>query len=278
MIIFLLVCLVFAVFCYWQNNSIVITKSTYSSAKIPREFDGYVIAHISDLHNKEFGADQQKILQKLKSTSPDVILITGDLVDRRRYDLDAAMRFVRGAVSLAPVFYVSGNHEAWSGHYEEIRQSLLDAGVSVLEDSTEQVTIGENSIRLLGAKDPAFYTSESAGKTDITPMVTYLQEWSSREEFQILLSHRPELFDLYANNNIDLIFSGHAHGGQIRLPLIGPLIAPDQGFFPQYTSGSHTQKHSTMFVSRGLGNSLFPLRIFNRPEIVIVTLQSQTLE
>jgi predicted MPP superfamily phosphohydrolase len=101
-----------------------------------------------------------------------------------------------------------------------------------------------------------------------------LNKWSSDENFKILLSHRPELFDLYSDNDMDLIFAGHAHGGQFRIPFIGGLVAPDQGLVPEFTSGSYTQNSSTMFVSRGLGNSIVPIRIFNRPEIVVVTLKS----
>lgn len=272
--LFLLVCLCSAIFCIWQNNSIVITKSEYGNAKIPKEFDGYVIAHISDLHNKEFGPNQNILLNKLKSTSPDIIVITGDLLDRRRFDLNIAMKFLEGAVQIAPVYYVSGNHEAWSHQYPSIKRELLKAGIQVLDDSMIELSIGTSSMNLLGVKDPAFLTFDALGRTDTSQLKESLRQWSSNEGFQILLSHRPELFNLYAENNLDLIFSGHAHGGQVRIPFIGGLIAPDQGFFPQYTSGSHTKDQSTMFVSRGLGNSIIPIRVFNRPEIVVVTLQS----
>lgn len=261
--LFGLICLV--IFFFWQNNSIVITESEYSSVKIPKEFDGYVIAQISDLHNKEFGADQKILLNKLKRSSPDIIVITGDLIDRRRYDPAAAMRFVEGAAQIAPVYYVSGNHEAWSGRYPAIKSSLLNAGVHVLDNSLVELSLGEASINLLGLKDPAFGDSS---------YIKSLRRWSSNEAFQVLLSHRPELFELYAENNMDLVFTGHAHGGQVRLPLVGGLAAPDQGLFPRYTSGCYRKEGCAMFVSRGLGNSIFPLRLFNRPEIVIVTLKS----
>ena len=264
-------------FCYWQNNSIVITESEYVNQKIPKEFEGYVIAHISDLHNKEFGKKQKRLLKKLKSTSPDIIVITGDLVDRRKYDLNKAMSFVEGAVKIAPVYYVSGNHEAWSNRYETIRSSLREAGVQVLDDSATEMSVGGSSIRLLGLSDPDFLTSHYRDGTNTSRIEDYLHQWSSDERFQILLSHRPELFDRYVKYNMDLVFSGHAHGGQFRLPFIRRgLVAPDQGLFPKYTSGCYTKNGTTMFVSRGLGNSIIPIRVFNRPEILVVTLHHKS--
>ncbi len=140
-----------------------------------------------------------------------------------------------------------------------------------------EYTIGNSSINLLGLQDPAFISANNIEDTKGLGFYDSLKQWSSNDNFQILLSHRPELFDLYVEHNIDLVFSGHAHGGQFRLPFIGGLVAPDQGVFPQYTSGSYNKNQTTMYVSRGLGNSIIPIRIFNRPEIVLVKLKSQTI-
>ena len=272
--IFLLLGLCVILFCIWQNNSIVITKSVYRNSKIPEEFNGYVIAQISDLHNKEFGSGQRPLLNRLESVSPDLIVITGDLVDSRRYRLDPAMQLVNGAVKIAPVYYVSGNHESRLRQYPEIKSRLTDAGVHVLEDAAEKLSIGNSSIELLGLQDPAFADSDDTDEDHTAELAGHLARWSSPDTFQILLCHRPELFSLYAEHHMDLVFTGHAHGGQIRLPFVGGLVAPGQGIFPRYTSGSYTRGATTMVVSRGLGNSLFPVRVFNRPEIVVVTLQS----
>lgn len=272
--VFLLLGLCVILFCIWQNNSIVITKSVYRNPQIPKEFDGYVIAQISDLHNKEFGSGQRPLLDRLESVSPDLIVITGDLVDSRRYRLDPAMQFVNGAVKIAPVYYVSGNHESRLRQYPEIKSRLTDAGVHVLDDAAEKISIGNSSIELLGLRDPAFADSDDTDGDHTAELAGRLARWSSPDAFQILLCHRPELFSLYTEHHMDLVFTGHAHGGQIRLPFVGGLIAPGQGIFPRYTSGSYTRGATTMVVSRGLGNSLFPVRVFNRPEIVVVTLQS----
>ncbi|MDY4950083.1 MAG: metallophosphoesterase [Clostridium cadaveris] len=267
--------IVVAIFCFWQNNSIVISNYTHHSRKIPPDFHGYKILHISDLHNKMFGKNQDYLIKKIKASSPDIIVITGDLIDRRRFDLDTAVCFINKAVDIAPIYYVSGNHEAWSGKYDKIKQSLKDAGVLILDDTSLELLKGENSIQLLGLSDPDFLTSNYLDGTNTKKLELQLKQWSNDINYKILLSHRPELFSLYIENNIDLIFSGHAHGGQIRLPFLGGLIAPDQGFFPKYTSGPYKNGNTTMFVSRGLGNSIFPFRVFNRPEIVVVTLKSE---
>lgn len=275
--ILIAVVFIIGVICFiiWQNNSMVITKFEYFNEKIPSEFHDFTIAHISDLHNKKFGEDQIKILNKVKSASPDIIVITGDLIDRRKYDLETAMIFIKGAIDIAPVYYVSGNHEAWSGNFPSIKESLLDAGVNIIDNTEIELFKGKSSITILGVSDPDFLTSDYLEGTNTTELTKKLNQWSTDKNFKILLSHRPELFDLYCDNNMDLIFTGHAHGGQFRIPFVGGLIAPDQGLFPQFTSGSYHKNLSTMFVSRGLGNSIVPIRILNRPEIVVVTLKSK---
>ncbi|MGG7057197.1 metallophosphoesterase [Clostridium tertium] len=273
LVVIILFVIAFFLFSIWQNNSIVISNYNYESSEIPSKFNDFNIVQISDLHNKNFGEEQSKLLEKVKSLSPDIIVVTGDLIDRRKYNLDVAMSFINKAVEIAPIYYVSGNHEAWSGKYSEIKERLIEAGVNIIDDANVEIKRGDERIQLLGLSDPAFLTSNYIDGTDTSSIERNLSNWSEIEGFKILLSHRPELFDLYSRNNINLVFSGHAHGGQIRIPFIGGLIAPNQGFFPKYTSESYNSDKTTMFVSRGLGNSLFPLRVFNRPEIISVTLK-----
>lgn len=275
--LFVLLGIIFAIsiFCIWQNNAITTTQIDYVSAKIPEEFDGFRIVHISDLHNKQFGKNQERLLNKIYAVSPDIIVITGDLIDRRKYDLETAMVFIDGAMKIAPVYYVSGNHEAWSGDYENISENLRISGVQILDDTKATLIKGNGKIEILGLSDPDFLTTSYLEGTNSSKLRGHLERLSDDSAFQILLCHRPELFDIYVNQNIDLIFSGHAHGGQVRIPFVGGLVAPDQGLFPKYTSGAYTQNQSTMIVSRGLGNSVIPIRIFNRPEIVVVTLRSE---
>ena len=273
LLIWISLIIVFIAFCIWQNNSIVVSNFVYHNSKLPVDFNNNKIVHISDLHNKMFGEEQSKLLNQIENLSPDIVIVTGDLVDRRKFDLDTAMWFIKAAVKIAPTYYVSGNHEAWSGQYSQIKQQLNDVGVYIMDDTALDLSIGSSTIQLLGLSDPDFYTSDYLEGTDTSNLEEQLGQWSDSDKFQLLLTHRPELFDLYCENKIDLIFAGHAHGGQVRLPFIGGLFAPDQGLFPKYTSGRYSKRSSTMYVSRGLGNSIAPIRVFNRPEIVVVTLK-----
>lgn len=267
---FIVIVLAFIVFCLWQNNDIVSTNITYRSSKIPVSFNGYTIVQISDLHNKLFGNKQARLLKKIELLVPDIIVITGDIIDSNHININIAMELVKGAVKIAPVYYVSGNHEAWSGVYSELKQRLIDAGVILLDDEKLQIKENDTYIDLIGLSDPSFKPDGDLVGERLEDLVE-----SDEQSFKILLSHRPELLDIYASNNIDLVFAGHAHGGQFRIPFIGGLIAPNQGFFPKYTSGTYTMNNTTLVVSRGLGNSVIPIRIFNRPEIIIATLKSE---
>ncbi|MFV0313950.1 MAG: metallophosphoesterase [Anaerotignum sp.] len=253
-------------FLFWQNNGLMLTKITYTK-NVPPGFHNYKILQVSDLQNKAFGQNQEQLLSKIKNAAPDIIVITGDLIDRNRTNLDTAMIFIDEAVNIAPVYYVTGNHEHQSGQFYELEKRLINANVTVLENGKSVIHRNGNTLEIIGLADkrvnPYLKKALSTLKSD------------ENERFSILLSHRPELFETYAENDINLAFTGHAHGGQIRLPFIGGIFAPNQGFFPDYTSGIYEKENTAMVVSRGLGNSTFPFRIFNRPELVLVTLDSQ---
>ncbi|WP_338631638.1 metallophosphoesterase [Clostridium baratii] len=260
-------------FFYWQNNSIFINEMTFKNDNIPDSFKGYKILQISDLHNKEFGSKQNKILGKIERINPDIIVITGDLIDSNNTNINTAMELINGAINIAPIYYVSGNHEAWSGSYNDLKDKLKNSGVVVLDNQKIEVFNDSDSIDIIGLADISFREAdflEYGEDIKTNKLLNTLTEGSNN--FKILLSHRPELFDIYSNSSVNLIFSGHAHGGQFRLPFIGGLIAPDQGFFPKLTEGIHTSNDTSMIISRGLGNSIIPLRIFNRPELIVVTL------
>ena len=258
----------------WQNNSLQITQYNYYSALLPQTFQDFKIVHISDLHNASFGENQQNLLAAIEKLQPDIIVITGDLIDRRRYDLNTAMEFIDNAVKIAPVYFVSGNHEAWSGKSEEIFSALEEAGVNIIDNKLQFIEKEGEKIYIAGLCDPAFYTEINAD-AEISEEAKEFMAQIPQDEFGILLSHRPELFEFYSLYHIPLIFSGHAHGGQIRLPFIGALFAPGQGLFPEYTAGGYELLDSVMYVSRGLGNSLFPIRINNRPQINCIILNQE---
>lgn len=269
----LLLSVLFCIFLKWQNNSITITKIDYQNDRVPVTFQGYKILQLSDLHNKEFGKGQKKILKKIESIHPDIIVITGDLIDSKKTDIDVALDLVKGAIKIAPIYYVSGNHEAWSGMYTTLKAKLEEIGVTVLENQKVTIVKDDESIDIIGITDTSFLNLNAYVNDGSEPLKNLLDSLiEENEKLNILLSHRPELFDLYTSSGMDLVFSGHAHGGQFRLPLMGGLVAPDQGFFPKFTEGIHTNNNTSMVISRGLGNSIIPIRLFNRPEIIVVTL------
>ena len=257
------------------NTNLEITEYYVTSSKIPDSFDGFEIAQISDLHNAEFGEGNTDLLALLSEVEPHVIVLTGDLIDSRHTDMDIALDFAGKAVQIAPVYYVSGNHEARIPEYAELKMGLTETGVTVLENQKVQITRDGESITFIGIQDPSFRTDYLFGDAESVSRqaITALQNES--DGFTVLLSHRPELFDLYVDTGVDLVFSGHAHGGQFRLPFVGGLVAPNQGFFPKYDAGQFVGKNTTMIVSRGVGNSFFPFRINNPPEIVVAELKSE---
>ena len=250
-----------------DSRNIDVTRFTVSGA--PEAFSGFKIVQISDLHNAEFGTDNQKLIDILKSEAPNAIVITGDLIDARRTNTEIAESFARRCMEIADCYYVPGNHEArLGGTYDAFESALIADGVNVLRNGSVRIRKEMDAIRIIGVDDPAFAKASDA----ITNLDAALEALSS-DDFTILLAHRPELIDEYSKWGIDLVLSGHAHGGQIRLPGIGGLYAPGQGFFPRYTSGNYTVGDTEMIVSRGIGNSAFPLRVNDRPEVVIVTLK-----
>ena len=261
----------------WGNTALEVNEFEIVSDRIPQGFDGFRIAQVSDLHNARFGEDNVKLIELLSQTEPDIIVLTGDLIDSRNTNVEVALDFARQSVEIAPVYYVSGNHESRVTAYMDLKMGLGNAGVIVLENQKVEITRGQEYITLMGIDDPSFQESylfgDAAGVAE--QVIGDLQEAS--DGYTILLSHRPELFDVYVATGMDLVFSGHAHGGQFRLPFIGGLVAPNQGFFPEYDAGQFTEEKTTMIVSRGVGNSIIPLRVNNRPEIVVASLCSSKL-
>ena len=256
----------------YGNTDLEIYKYNVKSEDIPSEFDNFRIVQISDLHNAEFGENNEKLLLMLKQADADIIAITGDMIDSRNTGVDVAISFAQKAVNIAPVYYVNGNHESRvSGEYEKLKQGLTDAGVTILENSSADITIGDEAITLIGINDPTFrmdIVDDTMEQNIAHQLVNVIPD---NDNYKVLLAHRPEYFDVYAGN-VDLVLSGHAHGGQFRIPFIGGLVAPGQGFFPEYYEGSHIKENTEMIVSRGIGNSIIPFRINNKPEIIVAEL------
>jgi len=257
----------------WGNSALMVSSITITGDRVPESFSGFRIAHISDLHNTEFGEENEKLLQKISGANPDIIAITGDLIDSNHTDLTIALDFVKNALKIAPVYYVTGNHEANIQQYGTLLEGLHLAGINVVDNKRIQLERNGEQIALIGLPDPNFMVQEESSEDRIDIVKQQLEQLINDNScYTILLSHRPELFDLYVSCKVDLVLSGHAHGGQFRIPLIGGLIAPNQGFFPKYDAGLYTEGDTNMAVSRGLGNSIIPFRIYNRPEIILIQL------
>ena len=260
-------------FLYLENNYITTTQINIKFPKLPDTFDGYKIVHLSDLHNKRFGEEQKNLVRKIEDAHPDIIVFTGDLIDSRRFNAETSLDLMKRIVNIAPIYYVPGNHEWRSGRLETLCNDLKDIGVNVLCNAYDVIGKDGDGIYIIGIDDPSIYQAEDIEtkvvKREIDRMMDEIQD---NDAFKILLAHRPDMFPLYSDYGFNLVLSGHAHGGQIRLPFIGGLVAPNQGVLPEYTSGEYKMGDSTMVVSRGLGNSIFPQRLFNHPEVVVLTL------
>ena len=272
LIVPVLVILGLGIWTLWGNTALEVNEYEIVSDRIPEAFSGFRIAQVSDLHNKDFGEGYGQLLTLLSQINPDIIVVTGDLIDSRETDLEVALEFAWQAGKIARVYYVSGNHEARVPEYEDLKTGLVKAGVVILENQKVQITRDGESLTLMGIDDPSFQEDYLFGDSESVARQAIENLQNESDGYTILLSHRPELFDLYVETEMDLVFSGHAHGGQFRLPFIGGLVAPNQGFFPKYDAGHFKEENTTMIVSRGVGNSIIPIRINNRPEIIVARL------
>ena len=278
-LLFAVISIVLIIWTLWGNTALEINEIIVTGDRIPPAFSGFRIAHVSDLHNAEFGEDNAELLQMLSECAPDIIVITGDLVDSNRTNIDVAIAFAGEAAGIAPTYYVTGNHEAAISRYDVLKSGLETAGVIVLEDEAISLEYNGESVILIGLSDPdATIKGDLFGEVPAMVSTKLGNLIGGESGYTILLSHRPELFETYVSGGIDMVLSGHAHGGQFRLPFVGGLFAPNQGLFPKYDAGLYIGGETNMVVSRGIGNSIFPIRFNNRPEIVLVVLEMKDNE
>lgn len=265
---------VIILYLYLQNTQL---KRTQIEIKIPfteKNLSGAKIVHLSDFHLPRQGVSIKKLIEKVAKEKPDMIALTGDLIDvRDDFPKEKLELLCRSLVEIAPTFAVTGNHDLGSGHLQQWETTLTSAGVRVLIDEAEWLPIGENGIVVMGLSEKEDFDSTPK---PILRGVTIKE--SLRTKPRILLAHHPELFEEYLMDLTRvpaLTLSGHAHGGQVRLPFLGGLFSPGQGKFPTFTSGIYYDPEMPayrMMVSRGIGNSTFPFRVNNRPEMVVIVL------
>ena len=276
LIVSVLIILCLGIWTLWGNIALEVNEYEIVSDRIPEAFAGFRIAQVSDLHNKDFGEGYGQLLTLLSQINPDIIVVTGDLIDSRQTDLDIALEFAWQAGKIARVYFVSGNHEARAPEYEDLKIGLVKAGVVILENQKVEITREGESITIMGIDDPSFQEDYLFGDAASVTSSALSELQNESDGYTVLLAHRPELFETYVDAGVNLVFSGHAHGGQFRLPFVGGLVAPNQGFFPEYDAGLFSEGSTTMIVSRGVGNSIIPIRFNNRPEIVVAELKPVT--
>lgn len=256
---------------YYHNSYLKLRYVTYKNENFPFT-KPCTMVHLSDLHNKKFGNNQKRLIKRLKEIQPDFIVYTGDLIWRLNPDYEVAELFIKEITKICPVYYVSGNHEwAKKEYYPKVKQILENYQVIELEDTMVYLD-QQKQCGLYGLSDPDKHSKNKKKGYEMQEqaLVSLLKQYPSK--CKILLTHRPEQFNVYAKHHIDLVCSGHAHGGQVRLPLTDGLYAPEQGVLPKYTQGPYQKQNTTMNVSRGLGKSRGLTRVFNRPEIVVIQL------
>ena len=272
LILLVVICVLIAIYLYFENNTLQISKYNIKNDRLPNGFTNYKIAHISDFHNTKSEKLKKSILKSLQKEQPDILVITGDLIDSYHTDIKISQQFINKIKDI-PIYYVAGNHESRIKEYSKFKQELIKMGVNVLENQNISIKNNKDEINVIGIEDPSFETRENNSEEMQKIIDSNLQKLYIEDKFNILIIHRPELLETYAKNNIDLVFAGHAHGGQFRIPFIGPLIAPNQGLFPKLTSGVNHLNNTDLVISRGIGNSRIEYRINNNPELIYVTLE-----
>ena len=268
--------LIFILFCvgffHWSNHSLQVQRFTFTSPRLPAGFDGCVIVQLSDLHGALFGEDNRDLLKVVAKNRPDYIFLTGDLLDQYRATPHSYAVSLGGALAdIAPTYFVTGNHEWALPDVPGLKRKLEEAGVQVL---TNEYTVlardGDNAV-LAGIDDPNGYADQK------TPEEVAEEVRAAFDApFWILLAHRNNYFeDAYCRLGADLVISGHGHGGLVRLPFTDGLVSVERTFFPSYTAGFYQAGGADLFVSRGLGNSGRTFRLFNRPQVAVLTLKRE---
>lgn len=269
LIILIAVIIFLLIYSLWDTKRAVVTNYSVASEKIPSAFNQYRILQLSDLHGQSFGNKQEMLLKHIASEKPNLIVISGDSLDRNHSKWEMTCQFIKDATQYAPVYVTLGNHESIFSHRDAAIHALRNTGAILLENENAILEKNGTTIVLSGISDPKFFNGSYYYKEALSHLI---QE--QPDSYHILISHRPELQKEYALKGYDLTFAGHAHGGQVQIPFVGGLIAPHQGLFPKLTKGVHDLNGKKLVISRGLGNQYYFPRVLNTPEIVVVTLQS----
>lgn len=266
--ILMLLVVILSGFWYFENHTIQTEEFVLTSDRLPAAFDGFRIVEIADLHGREFGEDNAELLQAVRDAEPDLITINGDLADKNT-DLSVIEPLAKGLVEIAPVYYVTGNHEWVIEDLDGLLAILENAGVTVLHNTYYLLTRDGESIVLAGVDDPN-------GPYDQKTPEQLAEEirQACGDPYVVMLAHRNDQLERWSALEMDTVLTGHGHGGVIRLPFVGGLVGVDRELFPDYTAGLYESGRTDMIVSRGLGNSAVNFRLFNRPHLPVLVLKT----
>ncbi|WP_290776144.1 metallophosphoesterase [Anaerofustis sp.] len=287
-ICFLIFLLLTFVYLYFENTSLfIVDKKEIVSSKIDSSFDGYKILQLSDLHSRSFGNNNDKLLKKIDKIDPDIIVCTGDMMNSMDDEGNVFIDLAKKLSSNYPIYYIDGNHEQLVNYnnvsvYDKYMSRLKELGVTVVKNKKVNIKKGSSYINLYGLNvDLVYYSTKTALKesnikyTQKNFSKTINKETFEADKFNILLTHNPLYFDVYEKSGVDLILSGHVHGGIVRIPFKGGVLSPDQEWFPKYYHGLYKINDTSMIVSAGLGNDTVNFRAFNPFEINLITLRSE---
>ena len=275
-IVAILILIIIATFLYYENNKLDITKYELNSKDIVNPVK---MVQLSDLHSKP----AKNVLNTVKELTPDIIFITGDYINDHEKNKEKMLSYGKELVKTAPVFYITGNHERRLENFDELMSKLKGIGFTVLLDETDDIIINGNKINILGLDETQAgfddYKARKNGTFKYKDESLLFKELSEKSGYKVVLSHYPENFmavseNDYSQYDFDIQLSGHAHGGQFILPLIGPVFSPGQGIMPKYAKGSFGERPK-LIISRGIGNAEFPFRLFNHPEINVIDIKSK---
>ncbi len=277
-VVFLLILLILKALIYISKNCLKIKKYTVKNDKIPKDFNGYKIVHLTDVHSKIYGENNIEVISKIKSINPDIVVMTGDIISQCEKDIDRFISMYKDIYINYPTYYSIGNHERKLGikKYKYYLNQLSKLGVHVIVNGTEKIYKGDSYVVINALKFRENMQSKVLTEERREKYIKYMKNKLDRvqeNEYNILLAHDPENFKLYKELGVDLVLSGHVHGGLIRIGKIC-LLSPRRKFFPKYAYGMTKEENTTIITSSGMGAARLDIRLFNRPELVEIKLVS----